>query len=67
MMRMLKVTGDRLLMAMAPRVEAAADPTYVECYCNNQCGLMQRVCGPGGCTPWELVGGCITPRPPYSC
>ncbi|WP_344926046.1 hypothetical protein [Streptosporangium carneum] len=64
---MLKTVGDRMLTMAAPHVEAAADPTYVECYCNNLCALFQRVCGPGGCTAWTLIGGCIKPTGPYPC
>jgi hypothetical protein len=67
MMRKLSAIGNHLLMMMTPRVEAAADPTYLECYCNDTCGLMQRVCGPGGCTPWYLFDGCITPTPVHPC
>lgn len=67
MVRMLKAAGDRMLMMMAPRTEAAADPTYVQCYCNDSYGLMQRVCGPGGCSGWSRIGGCLTPTGMYSC
>ncbi|MER7213454.1 hypothetical protein ABT340_40860 [Streptosporangium sp. NPDC000239] len=54
-------------MMAAPRTEASADPTYLQCYCNDTCGLMQRICGPSGCSDWYLAGGCTKPTGVYSC
>ncbi|NUR28019.1 MAG: hypothetical protein HOV83_19615 [Catenulispora sp.] len=57
MTRLINMVGDALLSMVAPRTEAAADPTYLECRCF-RCFLQQRVCGPGGCGSWTSIGTC---------
>ncbi|GII63514.1 hypothetical protein Skr01_35990 [Sphaerisporangium krabiense] len=57
MTRLLTTFGDRLLTMVAPRAEAAADPTYLQCQCWD-CVLWQRVCGPSGCGNWYPIGQC---------
>ncbi|MEV8637015.1 hypothetical protein AB0395_35780 [Streptosporangium sp. NPDC051023] len=57
MTRLLNKVGDALLTLTVPQAEAAADPTYLQCYCN-ACNLWRRICGPGGCSDWDLIGQC---------